>query len=59
MLTSNSWTYVGLQNDAKGAVIDFVYKNAEGPRSGKMAKASVVQFCDLDSEVVTVLPGVP
>ena len=59
MIKSNLWTDVGLNNGAKSTVIDFVYKNAEGPRSGKMAIASVVQFCGLDSEVMTFLPGVP
>ena len=45
MLTSNLCTDAGLKNGAKGTVIDFVCKNAEDPRSGKLAEADVVQFC--------------
>ena len=59
MLTSNLWTDVGIQNCAKVAVIDFVYKNDEGPRSGKLTESAVVQFCELDSEFMNFLPGVP
>ena len=56
MLTSNLWAYFGIQNGAKGTVI-FVYKNAECPRSGKLTEAVVVQFCELDSEFMTFIPG--
>ena len=59
MFTSNLWTYVGIQNGAKGTVIDFVYKNAECPRSGKWTEAVFVQFCELDNEFMTFLPGFP
>ena len=44
---------------AKSTVIDFVYKNAEGPRSGTFKETAVVQFCELDNGVMTFLPGVP
>ena len=57
MLTSNLWTYVEIQNGAKGTIIDFVYKNAECPRSGKLTEAVVVQFCELDSEFMPFIPG--
>ena len=57
MLTSNLWTYVVIQNGANGTVIDFVYKNAVCPRSGKLTEAVVVQFCDLDSEFMPFIPG--
>ena len=33
------------KNGANGTVIDFVCKNAEVPRSGKLTEAAVVQFC--------------
>ena len=47
------------KNGAKSTVISFVYKNAEGYRSGKLTEASVVQFCELDIKVMTFLPRVP
>ena len=59
MIKSNLWTDVGLNNGAKSTVIDFFYKNTEVPRSVKLTEAAVVQFCELDSEVMTFLPGVP
>ena len=59
MIKSNLIDIRRAKNGAKSTVIDFVYKNAEGPRSGKLTEAAVVQFCELDSEVMTFLPGVP
>ena len=59
MIKSNLSIDVGLNNGAKSTVIDFVYKNAEGPRSGKLTESAVVRFCELDNEVMTFLPGVP
>ena len=56
ILTSNLWSDVRLKSGDKVTVVDFFYNNAEGPRSGKLIETAVVQFCDLDSEVITFLP---
>ena len=58
ILTSNLWSDVRLKSGDKVTVVDFFYNNAEGPRSGKLIETAVVQFCDLDSEVITFLPRV-
>ena len=59
MIKSNLWTDVGLKNGAKCTVIDSVYKNTEVPRIDKLIEDAVVQFCELESEVMTFLPDVP
>lgn len=59
MLTSNLWAEVGLHNGARGKVVDFVYKDSSGPRSGVLPEAVVVQFRALDESVAPFLPVIP
>ena len=39
MLTYNLWTDIRINNGAKNTVIDFVYKNSEGPMIGEFPEA--------------------
>ena len=39
MLTYNLWTDIRINNGAKDTVIDFVYKNSEGPMIGEFPEA--------------------
>ena len=44
IITSIFWADVGLNIDAKGEVVCFIYKDESGPRSGNLPEAVVVQF---------------
>ena len=46
-LTSNLWNEAGLNNGAKGIVVDFVYTDYYGPKNCGVLEAEVVQFRDL------------
>ena len=62
MLTSNLWVDVGLHNGAKGKVVDFLYKHADGPqtKNGKeFPEAFVVQFHSMAEGVEPFLGGLP
>ena len=62
MLTSSSWVDFGLHNGAKGKVVDFVYKHADGPQinNGKaLIEGVVVQFHSKGEGVEPFIEGVP
>ena len=42
--TSNFGANVGLHNDATGDVVNFVFKNEEGPISGNIPEAVLYNF---------------
>ena len=37
-----------MHNGANGEVVNFIYKDKSGPRSGNFPEAIVVQFCNLN-----------
>ena len=59
MLTSNSWTPVGLHNGSRGKVLDFVYMNSYGPQSQTFPEAIVVQFSHLEPDMPAFLEDYP
>ena len=59
ILTSNVSVEVVLNNGARVKVVDFVYKDLSGPKSGALHEAAVVQFWALDERVATFIPGLP
>ena len=59
MLMSRGWAEVGLNNGARGYMVDLVYNNLSGPQSGTLPEAVVVQFWALDERVAYFLNRLP
>ena len=53
------WSDHGLYISDNGEVVDFIYEDKSGPRSGNITEAVVVQFCELYDDIEHFVSEIP